>query len=137
MKLDEIPQDESKIFQGQKKVIYATQNGRYQTATSTGWQAEEFATQQAVDELAQQAEHARQAVKRGEKSVIYYLMYKNRYDLPTLAQTTGFWQWQIKRHFKPKVFEALSLEKRKRYQTAFNITELNTALADNEFAESE
>lgn len=107
MDIKDIPQDGSKIFQGQKKIIYATQSGNYQTATSSGWKAEEFATQQAVNELAQQAEDALHAVRCGEKSVIYYLMYKNRYDLPTLAQATGFWQWQIKRHFRPKVFNKL------------------------------
>lgn len=107
MEMDKVPQDDSKIFQGQRKVLYATQNGSYQTATSTGWQTEEFATQQAVAELDEQTELARQAVEKGEKSPIYYLMYKNRYDLQSLAQATGFWQWQIKRHFKPSVFEKL------------------------------
>lgn len=107
MEMDKVPQDDSKIFQGQRKVLYATQNGSYQTATSTGWQTEEFATQQAVAELDEQTELARQAVANGEKSPIYYLMYKNRYDLQSLAQATGFWQWQIKRHFKPRVFAKL------------------------------
>lgn len=121
MEIDDIPQDNSNIFQGQKKVVYATQNGRYHCATSTGWQAEEFATQQAVDELTQHAEQARQAVNRGEKSIIYYLMYKNRYDLQTLAQATGFWQWQIKRHFKPHIFEKLSNKQLEVYSEVFGI----------------
>lgn len=119
MDINHIPQDDSKIFRGQKKVVYATANGRYQTATSSGWQTEEFATQQAVDELDQQAEAALQAVKNGEKSPIYYLMYKNRYDLPTLAQATGFWQWQIKRHFRPEVFARLSERKLRVYAGVF------------------
>ncbi|MDO4697991.1 MAG: hypothetical protein Q4A60_04860 [Pasteurellaceae bacterium] len=119
MDIEDIPQDDSKIFRGQKKVVYATQNGNYQTATSSGWQTEEFATQQAVDELDQQAEAALQAVRNGEKSSIYYLMYKNRYDLPTLAQATGFWQWQIKRHFRPEVFARLSERKLRVYAGVF------------------
>lgn len=121
MDIKNIPQDDSKIFRGQKKVVYATANGRYQAATSSGWQTEEFATQQAVDELDQQTELALQAVKNGEKSPIYYLMYKNRYDLPTLAQATGFWQWQIKRHFRPEVFAKLSEEKLAVYAGVFGI----------------
>lgn len=119
MEINDIPQDDSKIFKGQKKVVYATQNGSYQTATSSGWQTEEFATQQAVDELDQQAELALQAVRKGEKSPIYYLMYKNRYDLPTLAQATGFWQWQIKRHFRPEVFAKLRESKLAVYAGVF------------------
>ncbi|OOF70748.1 hypothetical protein [Rodentibacter caecimuris] len=122
MEIDDIPQDDSKIFRGQKKVVYATQNGNYQITTSTGWQTEEFATEQAVNELNQLTEAALQAVKNGEKSVIYYLMYKNRYDLQTLAQATGFWQWQIKRHFKPEVFKKLSEKKLERYTGVFGIS---------------
>ncbi|MCR1837138.1 hypothetical protein E5343_04865 [Rodentibacter caecimuris] len=119
MEIEDIPQDSSKVFHGQKKVIYATRNGKFEAGTSTGWQAEEFATEQAVDELNQLTEAALQAVKNGEKSVIYYLMYKNRYDLQTLAQATGFWQWQIKRHFRPEVFAKLSEGKLEVYAGAF------------------
>ena len=108
MDINEIPQDDSKIFRGQKKVIYATQNGHYKTGTTTGWNTEEFVTEQAVEEFNQLANEALDAVKRGEKSPLFYYMYLYRFDLPTLAQTTGFWQWQIKRHFKPSIFEKLS-----------------------------
>ncbi|MGX2947541.1 hypothetical protein [Frederiksenia canicola] len=121
MEIDEIPQDDSKIFRGQRKVIYGTRNGKFEAGTSTGWQAEEFATEQAVDELNQLTEQALQAVKNGEKSPIYYFMYKNRYDLQSLAQATGFWQWQIKRHFRPEVFEKLSERKLGMYAEIFGI----------------
>ncbi|OOH90658.1 hypothetical protein BMT54_04275 [Pasteurellaceae bacterium 15-036681] len=122
MEIDDIPQDNSKIFQGQKKVIYATRNGHYETGTTTGWQAEEFATEQAVEELNQQTEQALQAVKNGEKSVIYYLMFKYRYDETSLAQTTGLWKWQIRRHFKPSVFAKLSEKTLGKYAEAFGVS---------------
>lgn len=121
MDIKDIPQDNSKIFRGQRKVIYATKDGKFEAGKSNGWVEEEFATQQAVDELNQQTEQALQAVKNGEKSAIYYLMYKNRYDLQSLAQATGFWQWQVKRHFKPEVFAKLSAEKLQRYAGVFVI----------------
>ncbi|MGX2975068.1 hypothetical protein ACWIUH_08750 [Ursidibacter arcticus] len=121
MDIEDIPQDDSKIFQGQRKVIYATRNGKFEAGTTTGWQAEEFATEQAVDELNQLTEQALQAVKNGEKSIIYYLMYKNRYDLQTLAKATGFWQWQIKRHFRPEVFKKLSQKKLRIYAGVFGV----------------
>lgn len=121
MEIDEIPQDDSKIFRGQRKVIYGTRNGKFEAGTSTGWQAEEFATEQAVDELNQLTEQALQAVKNGEKSPIYYLMYKNRYDLQSLAQATGFWQWQIKRHFRPEIFKKLPERKLQVYAKVFGI----------------
>ncbi|URL02227.1 hypothetical protein L4F91_01060 [Avibacterium sp. 20-126] len=121
MDLNDIPQDDSRIFRGQKKIIYATQNGHYQASTSTGWQTEEFATQQAVEALKQQTEQALQAVKNGQKSVLYYLMYKYRFDEQSLAQATGFWQWQIKRHFRPEVWETLSQKKLGKYADVFGI----------------
>lgn len=122
MEIEQIPQDDSKIFRGQKKVIYATRNGNYETGTTTGWEDEEFATTQAVDELQQQAEQALQAVRTGEKSALYYLMYKYRFDEASLAQATGFWQWQIRRHFKPKIWVKLSEKKLGVYANIFYIT---------------
>lgn len=122
MEIEQIPQDDSKIFRGQKKVIYATRNGNYETGTTTGWEDEEFATTQAVDELQQQAEQALQAVRTGEKSALYYLMYKYRFDEASLAQATGFWQWQIRRHFRPDIFAKLSEKKLKKYAEVFGLS---------------
>ena len=121
MDINEIPQDDSKIFRGQKKVIYATQNGHYKTGTTTGWDTEAPATEQAVEEFNQLTNEALDAVKRGEKSPLFYYMYRYRFDLPTLAQTTGLWQWQIKRHPKPSVFAKLSDKVSKRYAEVFGI----------------
>lgn len=122
MEINDIPQDNSKIFRGQRKVLYATQNGKYQTATSNGWETEEFATEQAVEELNQLTAEALDAVKRGEKSPLFYYMYRYRFDLPSPAQATGFWQWQIKRHFKPSVFAKLSNKVLGRYAEVFGVS---------------
>ena len=122
MDINEIPQDDSKIFRGPKKVIYATQNGQYKTGTTTGWDTEAFVTEQAVEEFNQLTNEALDAVKRGEKSPLFYYMYRYRFDLQTLAQTTGFWQWQIKRHFKPSVFAKLSNKVLGRYAEVFGVS---------------
>ena len=47
----DIPQHGSKIFAGQKKVLYATRNGHYVAGQSSGWDDESFATEQAVQAL--------------------------------------------------------------------------------------
>ncbi len=121
MDIKDIPQDNSKIFRGQKKIIYATRNGNYESGTTSGWDDEEFATQQAVEELNQQTEQALQAVKNGEKSPLYYLMYKYRFDEQSLAQATRFWQWQIRRHCKPEVWVKLSEKKLENYAGVFGV----------------
>lgn len=122
MDVKDIPQDDSKIFRGQKKVIYATCNGQYQRATSSGWNDEEFATKQAVLDLENKMEQALQAVKCGEKSIIFYLMYKYRFDQTSLAQATGLWRWQIRRHFKPHIFAKLSDKTLVKYANVFRLS---------------
>ena len=121
MEINDIPQDNSKIFRGQRKVVYATKDGNYQTATTNGWETEEFATEQAVEELNQLTNEALDSVKRSEKSPLFYYMYRYRFDLPSLAQDTGFWQWQIKRDFKPSVFAKLSDKVLSRYAEVFGV----------------
>lgn len=130
MDIKDIPQDNSKIFRGQKKIIYATRNGNYESGTTSGWDDEEFATQQAVEELNQQTEQALQAVKNGEKSPLYYLMYKYRFDEQSLAQATGFWQWQIRRHCKPEVWAKLSEKKLEKYVEVFGISVFELKMFD-------
>ena len=119
---NENPQDYRKIFRGQKKVIFSTHNCHYKTGTTTGWDTEAFVTEQAVEEFNQLTNEALDAVKRGEKSPLFYYMYRYRFDLQTLAQTTGFWQWQIKRHFKPSIFDKLSDSVLAKYAEAFGVS---------------
>lgn len=133
MDINDIPQDNSKIFRGQKKVIYATRNGNYESGTTSGWDDEEFATQQAVEELKQQTEQALQAVKNGEKSPLYYLMYKYRFDEQSLAQATGFWQWQIRRHCKPEIWAKLSQKKLEKYAEVFGVSVDKLDIMDKHF----
>ena len=83
---------------------------------------EAFVTEQAVEEFNQLTNEALNAVKRGEKSPLFYYMYRYRFDLPALAQTTGLWQWQIKRHFKPSIFDKLSDNILAKYAEAFGVS---------------
>lgn len=121
MQIEDIPQDNSKTYHGHRKIIYGIQNGSYQAATSSGWNTEAYATEQAVDELAQRTLSAREAVVSGQYSPLYYYMYAYRYDEISLSQTTGFWRWQIRRHFRPKVFFRLPEKILKRYAEAFGL----------------
>ncbi len=117
----DVPQDNSQTYNGHRKVIYATDNGHYVKARSSGWQDEAFATEQAVSALQAQTEAARAQVYAGECSPLYYYMHHYRYDLKSLAQTTGLFQWQIRRHFKPACFRSLSDQTLSRYAAAFNL----------------
>lgn len=119
----DVPQDNSATYQGQKKLIYAVdESGHYQGVKSTGWEVESFATQMAVDDLQQQSDEALIQAQKGEVSPLAYHMLRLRFDLVSLAQTTGFFQWQIKRHLTPKVFAKLSDKKLAIYGDVMKMT---------------
>ncbi len=48
-------------------------------------------------------------------------MYYRRMDLPLLAQTSGFFQWRIRRHFKPGNFQKLENKIVDRYAEALGL----------------
>ena len=127
MKKEDVPQDNATTYSGHKKVIYATNNdGGYEKVESSGWESEEFVTLMAVEDLNKLAGEAYQRVQAGLSSPLEYHMYKKRQDVLGLSQATGFFQWQIRRHLKPKVFLTLKQKKLQIYSDALgiNIAEL-------------
>ncbi len=123
MKAQEVPQDNSSIYRGEKRAVYATSSdGEYGVVASSGWDAEEEATQQAVAELERLADEAYEACLEGDVSPLEFYMYSKRLDLLSLSQATGLFQWRIKRHFKPTVFAKLSEKMLVRYCDVMGIT---------------
>lgn len=123
MKINNVPQDEISTYAENKKAIYATdENGSYKVIASSGWDVEGEATKQALQALQDQAEDAYQSVLNGDKSPLYYHMYAQRMDLTVLSQSTGIFQWRIKRHFNPSVFIKLSESLLSRYSEALGIS---------------
>ena len=116
MKDYEVPQDNNSIYRGQKRALYATDaSGEYGVVGSTGWEAEEEATLQAVEELVRLADDAYSDCEEGLLSPLPFHMYDKRLDLLSLSQATGLFQWRIKRHFRPEVFAKLSEKLLERY----------------------
>jgi hypothetical protein len=93
-----------------------------QIVQSAGWEVEEIVTRQAVEDLNRLAEDARQRVAAGLTSALEYHMHKARMDVPLLAQTTGLWQWRIRRHFRPAIFARLSPALLQRYAEAMGLS---------------
>jgi len=119
----DVPQDDSTTYQGQKKLIYAVdETGHYQGVKSSGWEVESFATQMAVDDLQEQTQEALTQAQRGEVSPLAYHMLRLRFDISSLSQTTGFFQWQIKRHLTPKIFNKLPESKLNNYCDVMKLT---------------
>jgi hypothetical protein len=109
MDLDAVPQEGNATLDGHSKLMYARDaQGRVVTTRSRGWEAEEIVTSHAVDVLVEQAEAARVRVAAGLASPLEYWMYARRMDVALLSQTSGFWQWRVRRHLQPQHFSALS-----------------------------
>jgi hypothetical protein len=119
----EVPQEGNVTLGGHRKALYARgADGKLQIVQSAGWEVEEIVTRQAVDDLNRLAEEARQRVIAGQTSALEYHMHKARMDLPMLAQTTGLWQWRIRRHFRPAVFARLSPALLERYASVMGVS---------------
>lgn len=123
MKRDEVPQDNNRTLAGSRKAVYATdEEGHYRITESSGWQVEEIVTSMAAEDFARNAAAALERARKGETSPLEYHMYRRRMDLATLSQATGLWQWRIRRHFRPAVFERLPEKLLERYADALGLS---------------
>jgi hypothetical protein len=96
--------------------------GRIIIVPSLGGEVDETVTLQALDLIREMTEAARARVLAGESSPLEYWMFAQRLDLPQLSQVTGFWQWRIRRHFKPRYFAKLSTDILQRYADVMGVT---------------
>ncbi|MDC9723572.1 MAG: hypothetical protein PSN34_12495 [Urechidicola sp.] len=124
MKKSDIPQDRGSDDPSNfNELYYATDTeGNYVTGKSTGWDPKKIALDNAIEEIQERAEKAKQRVLNKETSPIEYYMELNKMDIPILASYVGFWSWRVKRHLKVKVFHKLSEKKLKKYADLFEIS---------------
>ena len=123
MNINEVPQEGNATLAGVRKAVYArAENGQLVTVASQGWEVEEIVTQQAVDALKEQANAALARAKAGLSTPLEYWMYEKRMDITVLAQSTGFWQWSVRRHLQPARFTVLSNKVLGTYADALGIS---------------
>ena len=109
MDINEVPQDslEYKDRDKLKKLVYAVgKDGKYTGVGSSGWDPENVATKQAWDAIEEE-------LAETEKQVM---------DVALLAKYAGKWQWQVRRHMNPSVFNELSEAMLRKYAEVFQIT---------------
>jgi hypothetical protein len=122
MRIDQVPQDGRPEYGGERRALYAVDDGgHYTTVPSAGWRADEIVNQQAVEEYARLAAEALQRARAGLSSPLEFHMYDRRMEVPSLAQATGLWQWRVRRHLRPAVFAKLSEALRLRYAEALGV----------------
>ncbi len=123
MDLDAVPQEGNTTQAGHRKAVYARDaSGRLVIAASRGWEAEEIVTRHAVESMQAQADAARTRVAQGLAAPLEYWMYARRMDVALLSQTSGVWQWRVRRHLNPGRFSKLSHALLNRYAQALGIS---------------
>lgn len=124
LKKEDVPQDESKLETANiREVYYALdENGKYTTELSTGWDPKTIALNNALEQIKERVENARHRVLNNQTSTLEYYMELHKMDVTILASYVGFWQWQVKRHFKPAVFQKLKTKKLQKYADVFEIS---------------
>jgi hypothetical protein len=124
MKKEEVPQDKSNLASANiKELVYAVdEKGEYTTALSTGWDPKTIALDNAIKDIEERVSLAKEKVLNNQTSPIEYYMELHKMDVPVLASYVGFWQWRVKRHFKPKVFQKLSEKTLQKYADVFEIS---------------
>lgn len=124
MKKKEVPQDASQLEKANiKDMVYAVdENGNYVTQLSSGWTPKTIALDNAILEIEERVNDAKNRVLNNETSPIEYYMELHKMDLPILASYAGLWKWRVKRHFKPSIFKKLSNKTLQKYADIFEIT---------------
>lgn len=124
MKKKEVPQDKSNLESANfRELCYAVdENGEYTTENSTGWEPKTVALNNAIDDINERIEDAKNRVIKGETSPIEYYMELHKMDVGILASYVGFWQWKVKRHFKPSIFKKLKGKRLNKYAEVFDIS---------------
>ncbi|MGB5920383.1 hypothetical protein [Arcobacter sp.] len=121
MKKIDVPQENNSTLDGQKKVMYGTNdNGDFQRINYAS-SVEEYATITAVEEYKELEKECLEDIQNNIASPIKYYMYKNRMDLPTLSSAVDMFSFRVKRHLKMKIFKKLKDVTIKKYADAFNI----------------
>lgn len=123
MKKEAVPQEPAVTYGGQRKLFYAVDSaGDYSSVHSSGWDVETEATLAAVAELNRQRDQALREARSGTASSLAFHMFNRRMELATLAQTTGLWQWRVRRHLRPHTFAKLSPKLLRRYADALALS---------------
>ncbi len=122
MKATDVPQEES-MLEGNRRACYAQDDaGHYIVVPSRGWEVEKIVNAQAVDQVRQALENARQQVERGLASPLAYHMARCQMTVALLSANAGIWRLRVRRHLKPEVFARLKPELLARYAQALGIS---------------
>ena len=123
MDINNVPQEGNRTLGNHRKALYAKDSdGKIVLVPSRGSEVDETVTLQAVNRMNALAEDAKARVLAATTSALEYWMYARRMDVALLSQTSGIWQWRIRRHFDPQRFRNLPPRLLAQYAVALGIS---------------
>jgi len=122
MKAKDVPQEEWITGHGCQACYAEDDSGRYVIVPSKGWEVAKIVNAQAHAEIRHRLEAVKREVAEDKASPLKYHMESNQMDVSLLAGTSGFWKYQVKRHLKPKHFNALDGQSLEVYANIFRIS---------------
>ncbi len=123
MKKDQVPQDDANMLEGKTRDLqYAVdEHGNYTIVKSVGWEPKNIVLQRTWEEINEKLNHAREQVKTGKYSPLYYHMKKHLMNKWMLAKYAGVNVCKVWFHLKPKGYAKLSPENIEKYKKALNM----------------
>jgi hypothetical protein len=122
MREEEVPQERS-YYRGHRRACWAVgKDSHYVLAKSAGWEVERVATEQALLELEEAVETARQRVLAGELSPLAYHLAARQMTPRLAARHVGLSTWRVKRLLKPAAFARLGPELVERWSRALDVS---------------
>jgi len=122
MKAEDVPQEEWISGHGSRACYAEDASGRYVVVPSKGWEVEQIVNAQAHAEIRRGLEEVKREVAEGTASPLKYHMEQNQMDVSLLAATSGFWKFQVRRHLKPRHFNALDHQSLEVYAKIFRLS---------------
>ena len=122
MRVDEVPQDHARSYEGVSKVCYAVDaSGKIVKTPTSGWVVEELAMSIAWDAIGSTLDHLRADVLTGKASPLAWFMSMRQMDARLLAQNLGIFTWRVWWHLRPRVFARLSNAWLSRYADCLDV----------------
>ncbi len=112
----------SSITDGLRTVSYEkSREGHIGQVQSDGFQPVNEANFQAWQEIERQISRAREAVRAGRRSCLYYYMISNQMGIFLLARYSRMAPWRVFAHLFPYFFNRLPLPALRRYADLFQV----------------
>jgi hypothetical protein len=118
----EVPQEGNSTLGGHRKAMYARgEDGKLHIVQSAGWEVEEIVTGKPSTTSIAWPKMPASACHRPDLAA--RIPHAPRaHGRPLLSQATGLWQWRIRRHFRPDIFQGLSDGLLQRYADAMGMS---------------